>query len=127
MNVLKPHLQNTTRTLLDAGATQREVERVTGVSRHTIRAWQMRLSEEAGASCPGAATSSVEQTAPPAAAGSGAVHGVAVRAAQRHHRSPAAPATQRHGDLRGPGRPLRLRRPSQLSQAFRRTAQVARA
>ena len=65
MNVLKPHLQTTIRTLLEAGATQREVERVTGVSRHTIRAWQKRFSEEAGANCPGAATGSVEQTAPP--------------------------------------------------------------
>ena len=39
MNVLKPHLQTTIWTLLRAGNTQREIERRTGISRHTIRAW----------------------------------------------------------------------------------------
>ena len=65
MNVLKPHLQTTIRTLLEAGATQREIERVTGISRHTIRAWQKRFSEELAANCSGEATGSIEQTAPP--------------------------------------------------------------
>ena len=65
MNVLKPHLQTTIRTLLAAGATQREIERVTGISRHTIRAWQKRFAEEVGANCSGVATGSQEQTAPP--------------------------------------------------------------
>ncbi len=65
MNVLKPHLQTTIRTLLEAGATQREIERVTGISRHTIRAWQHRFTEESEANCSGVATGSQEQTAPP--------------------------------------------------------------
>jgi transposase len=64
VNVLKPHLQTTIRTLLQAGASQREIERVTGVSRHTIRAWQKRFAEEA-ANCPGVATDPAAQTAPP--------------------------------------------------------------
>ena len=37
MNVLKPHLQTTIWTLLGANASQREIERVTGIDRNTIR------------------------------------------------------------------------------------------
>ena len=37
MNVLKPHLRITMQTLLQAGTSQREIERVTGVDRKTIR------------------------------------------------------------------------------------------
>jgi transposase len=65
VNVLKPHLQTTIRTLLEAGATQREIERVTRVSRHTIRAWQKRFAEEVAANCSGVATGPAEQTPPP--------------------------------------------------------------
>ncbi len=65
MNVLKPHLQTTIRTLLEAGATQREIERVTGIWRHTVRAWHKRFAEEVGANCSRVATGSGEQTAPP--------------------------------------------------------------
>ncbi len=65
MNVLKPHLQTTIRTLLAGGTSQREIERVTGVSRHTIRAYQKRLASEGEANCPGVATDPAEQTAPP--------------------------------------------------------------
>ena len=64
MNVLKPHLQTTILTLLGKGATQREVARITGVSRHTIRAYQQRFAAEAP-NCPGVATDSAAQTAPP--------------------------------------------------------------
>ena len=39
MNVLKPHQQTTIWTLLKAGNSQRDIERTTGISRHTIRAW----------------------------------------------------------------------------------------
>lgn len=46
MNVLKPHLQTTIRTLLQAGASQREIERVTGIDRKTIRAYQQRFPSE---------------------------------------------------------------------------------
>ena len=37
MNVLKPHLRITVQTLLGNGASQREIERMTGVDRKTIR------------------------------------------------------------------------------------------
>lgn len=46
MNVLKPHLQTTIWTLLRAGNTQREIERRTGISRHTIRAWAKRFEAQ---------------------------------------------------------------------------------
>jgi transposase len=64
---LKPHLQTTIWTLLEANASQREIERVTGISRHTIRAYQQRFAAER-ANCPGVATGSdavASQTAPP--------------------------------------------------------------
>jgi len=37
MNVLKPHLKATVRTLLDKGVSQREINRKTGIDRKTIR------------------------------------------------------------------------------------------
>jgi transposase len=64
LNVLKPHLQTTVFTLLAAKASQREIERVTGISRKTIRAHQKRFAAER-ANSPGVATGSVEQTPPP--------------------------------------------------------------
>ena len=64
MNVLKPHLQTTIWTLLDAGASQREIERVTGIDRKTIRAYQKRFAA-AAANSPGVATGSGAQFPPP--------------------------------------------------------------
>ncbi len=64
MNVLKPHLQTTIWTLLKGGATQREIERITSVSRHTIRLYQRGLAADP-ANCPGVATDSPSQTGPP--------------------------------------------------------------
>lgn len=61
---MKPHLQTTIWTLLKGGASQREIERLTGISRHTIRAYQQRF--DAGpANCPGVAADPAGQTAPP--------------------------------------------------------------
>lgn len=37
MNVLKPHLQTTVKTLLEKGVSQREINRKTGIDRKTIR------------------------------------------------------------------------------------------
>lgn len=54
---MKPHLQTTIWTLLKANASQREIERVTGISRHTIRAYQQRFFADR-ANCPGVATGS---------------------------------------------------------------------
>ena len=53
MNVLKSHLRISIETLLARGATQREIERFTGVDRKTIRRYQ-RL----WANSPGVATGS---------------------------------------------------------------------
>ena len=64
---MKPHLQTTIWTLLQANASQREIERVTGISRHTIRAYQQRFAAEQS-NCPGVATASepvASQIAPP--------------------------------------------------------------
>ena len=46
MNVLKPHLQTTLRTLLERIASQRDIERVTGIDRKTIRSYQKRFAAE---------------------------------------------------------------------------------
>jgi len=54
---LKPHLQTTIWTLLRANASQREIERVTGISRHTIRAYQQRFAGDPS-NCPWVATGS---------------------------------------------------------------------
>lgn len=70
---MKPHLQTTIWTLLRAGNSQREIERRTGISRHTIRDYAKRFAAQADppgdSNCPGVATGSVadlpEQTAPP--------------------------------------------------------------
>jgi hypothetical protein len=47
LNILKPHLRTAVQTLLDNGATQREIERFTGVDRKTIRRYQ-RLANSPG-------------------------------------------------------------------------------
>lgn len=64
MNVLKPHLQTTIWTLLAAGASQREIERVTGIDRKTIRTYQKRFVAVA-ANSPGVATDPAAQVPPP--------------------------------------------------------------
>ena len=64
MNVLKPHLQTTILTLLEAGTSHRQIERVTGIDRKTIRAYGQRLTAERSNS-PGVATGSEPQTPPP--------------------------------------------------------------
>lgn len=56
MNVLKPHLLITIRTLLSSGTSQREVERLTGVDRKTIRRYALGMA--AAANSPGVATGS---------------------------------------------------------------------
>jgi transposase len=64
VNVLKPHLQTTLRTLLEAGASQREIERVTGIDRKTVRAYQRRFLPDA-ADSPGVATGPEARHPPP--------------------------------------------------------------
>jgi hypothetical protein len=58
VNVLKPHLQTTVWTLLEVGASQRQIERVTGIDRKTIRGYQKRFATAALANSPGVATDS---------------------------------------------------------------------
>ena len=62
---MKPHLQTTLRTLLEAGASQREIERVTGIDRKTIRAYQRKFSAGAEANSPGVATHPAVRIPPP--------------------------------------------------------------
>jgi hypothetical protein len=64
VNVLKPHLQTTIWTLLDAGASQREIERVTGIDRKTIRAYKKRFAA-AAANSAGVSTEPAKQFPPP--------------------------------------------------------------
>ena len=64
MNVLKLHLQTTIWTLLKAGATQRQIERATGISRHTIRAYKKKFDSQNPDSSADQ-TSAPVQTAPP--------------------------------------------------------------
>ena len=64
MNVLKPHLQTTLSTLLEAGKSHREIERITRIDRKTIRAYHQRLGADPSNS-PRVATGWVSQTPPP--------------------------------------------------------------
>ena len=61
---MKPHLQTTVWTLLEAGASQREIQRVTGIDRKTIRGYHKHFTAAAASNSPGVATDS-----PTAAAG----------------------------------------------------------
>lgn len=62
---MKPHLQTTVWTLLEAGASQREIQRVTGIDRKTIRGYQQRFAAAATANFPGVATDPAQQIPPP--------------------------------------------------------------
>ena len=60
---MKPHLKTTIWTLLEAGSSQQEIERVTRIDRKTIRAYQKRFAAAAPAISPGVATDSSGVTA----------------------------------------------------------------
>ena len=62
---MKPHLQTTIWTLLRNGATQREIARVTGISRHTIRACEKQFASQGDTGPPGTVIDASTQTAPP--------------------------------------------------------------
>ena len=64
MNVLKPHKRTTIFTLLGLGKSQRDIERITGIDRKTIRSYQ-RLYEAQRANSPGVATDPIDQIPPP--------------------------------------------------------------
>ena len=70
MNVLKPHLQSTVCTLLERNKSQRQIQRLTGIDRKTIRRYQAMFESEksASANSPMVTTGSetaVTQTPPP--------------------------------------------------------------
>ncbi len=70
LNVLKPHLQTTIATLLESNTSHRQIERVTGIDRKTIRTYAKRI-EELKANSSGVATGTPDQifpTRPPAQA-----------------------------------------------------------
>ncbi len=64
MNVLKPHKRTTIFTWLGLGKSQRDIERITGIDRKTIRSYQRRYEAQRSNS-PGVATDSRGQTAAP--------------------------------------------------------------
>ena len=64
MNVLKPHKQTTIFTLLGLRKSQRDIERITGIDRKTIRSYQ-RQYEASRSNSPGVATDPPEQIPPP--------------------------------------------------------------
>jgi len=64
VNVLKLHLQTTIWTLLKAGSTQRQIERATGISRHTIRAYKKKFVSQSPNPAPDPSSAPI-QTAPP--------------------------------------------------------------
>ena len=61
---MKLHLQTTIWTLLKAGSTQRQIERATGISRHTIRAYKKKFDSQSPDPAPDPASAPI-QTAPP--------------------------------------------------------------
>ena len=64
MNVLKPHKQTTIFTLLGLRKSQRDIERITGIDRKTIRSYQ-RQYVASRSNSPGVATDPPEQIPPP--------------------------------------------------------------
>ena len=80
MNVLKPHLQTTLSTLLQAGKSHREIERITGIDRKTIRTYHQRLTAEPSNS-PRVATDPASQIPPPRPP---AAHPLTVSACEPH-------------------------------------------
>jgi transposase len=64
LNVLKPHLQTTLTTLLEKGTSHRQIERITGIDRKTIRSYHKR-ADDLKSNSPGVATGTPAQTPPP--------------------------------------------------------------
>ena len=64
MNVLKPHLQTTLTTLLEKGTSHRQIERITGIDRKTIRSYHKK-ADDLKSNSPGVATGTPAQTPPP--------------------------------------------------------------
>ncbi len=125
MNVLKPNLRISVQTLLGAGKSQREIERVLGVDRKTNRRIQQQskspgvpTGNSAGRAAETAETS--EQNPPPPPAGSEASgYPLGLRAAPRMDREPSGARAQRHEHLPGSLREVWIYPPLHLGQALR--------
>lgn len=65
MNVSKSHKRMTILTLLQSGASQREIERVTGVDRKTIRRYGRKANSPRVATGSGTEPSAANQIPPP--------------------------------------------------------------
>ena len=99
LNVLKRHLQSTVLTLLDRNTSQREIHRLTGVDRKTIRRYQA-LRAGAEANSPGEVTTGFwdigsdghQQPGP-----------FGLRSASDVDRRTGPAEAERAGDLPGPG------------------------
>jgi transcriptional regulator with XRE-family HTH domain len=72
LNVLKPHLRISIQTLLERGATQREIERFTGVDRKTIRRYQRNSNSPRVATGSESAALQISPPRPPAQQGAAA-------------------------------------------------------
>jgi transposase len=67
VNVLKEHQKTTIATLLERGLGQREIERVTGISRRTVRSYQQkRVAELSNCSTPSTGSGQIAPRCPPA-------------------------------------------------------------
>jgi transposase len=64
VNVLKPHKRTTIYTLLGLGKSQRDIQRITGIDRKTIRSYQRQYDAQR-ANSPGVATEPIDQIPPP--------------------------------------------------------------
>jgi transposase len=63
LNVLQPHLQTTLSTLLESNTSHRQIERVTGIDRKTIRSYAKRIDElKVKANSSGVATGTTDGT-----------------------------------------------------------------
>jgi transposase len=66
LNVLKPHLQTTLSTLLESNTSHRQIERVTGIDRKTIRTYAKRAEVlKVKANSSGVVTGTPDQIPPP--------------------------------------------------------------
>ncbi|MHC2283801.1 hypothetical protein ACVME8_010471 [Bradyrhizobium diazoefficiens] len=114
LNVLKRHLQSTVLTLLDRNTSQREIHRLTGVDRKTIRRYQA-LRAGAEANSPGEVTTGsvsadgqIPPPRPPAfgtseATVTSSLGPFGLRSASDVDRRTGPAEAERAGDLPGPG------------------------
>ena len=62
---MKSNQRATIETLLERNTSQREIARITGIDRKTVRSYHQRWLEQLQSNSPGVATGSAEQIPPP--------------------------------------------------------------